>query len=468
MIPDTCILNYGLTSQSAFYCEISPNMPFFGLFWATSWVSYFLTSSQVLLKVPDYFVSAFPANVFSVVSSPLEIPTPLFSTQLYSEVWSSNSSVAAIPNLGFHRGTSSSQFRPQPTITTVDPTYPTNAVENVFCRPESEPKEDYIPVAPQPQYSSASWRETSPNTASKPTLPQQIWQVMQNLLPRRQHVGLTGQVLASSVKVVSTHSLEEVGNQQNSEGKHVKRGFWQYSQQLAKRVFATPTSTEEEWFQVWVKEQLIAQFPDQQQAELMAQRLKEFLSASSEPNLQTSPVEPTLFDNLPAVKVGARLLFKVDDALATALNRNPELLAIEWANNLRIVLGKVPLKLAEAQRRMYNLVETTTTFKGRASWYGPRFHGRATATGETYNQHELTAAHPSLPFDTYLKVRNLNNGNSVIVRINDRGPYVPNRMLDLSREAARCIEGEKVGIVRFEAVVMQQPSPQSERYLVRN
>jgi rare lipoprotein A len=83
---------------------------------------------------------------------------------------------------------------------------------------------------------------------------------------------------------------------------------------------------------------------------------------------------------------------------------------------------------------MYNLVETPRTFKGRASWYGPTFHGRLTATGETYNQHELTAAHPSLPFDTYLKVRNLKNGNSVIVRINDRGPYVPDRALDLSRE----------------------------------
>jgi rare lipoprotein A len=163
------------------------------------------------------------------------------------------------------------------------------------------------------------------------------------------------------------------------------------------------------------------------------------------------------------VKVGDRVLFKVDDTLARDLERNGELLAIEWTNNLRTALGKEPLKLVEAQKRLYNLVETPRTFKGEASWYGSHFHGRLTATGETYNQHELTAAHPSLPFDTYLKVRNLKSGNSVIVRINDRGPFLPdkNRNLDLSREAARWIGSEKAGIIPFEAVIMQPPSAQS-------
>jgi rare lipoprotein A len=116
---------------------------------------------------------------------------------------------------------------------------------------------------------------------------------------------------------------------------------------------------------------------------------------------------------------------------------------------------------------MHNLVETPRKFEGQASWYGDQFHGRLTATGETYNQHELTAAHPSLPFNTYLKVRNLDNGNAVIVRVNDRGPYVPNRVLDLSREAARCIDGEKAGVVPIEAVVMQPPSERKE-YWVKN
>jgi rare lipoprotein A len=260
--------------------------------------------------------------------------------------------------------------------------------------------------------------------------------------------------------VVSTHSSEQVEDKQTSKGQRVKRGFWQYSQRLANWTVGGATSTKKEQFQVWVKEYLIAHFPNQHQANIMAQRLKRFLSDRSDPYLNASPIEPTVLGGVPGVKVGDRLLFKIDDVLAKALGRNQELLAIEWANNLRIALGKQPLKLAEAQKRIYNLVETSTTFEGLASWYGPYFHGRMTATGETYNQHELTAAHPSLPFDTYLKVRNLENGNSVIVRINDRGPFVADRSLDLSLEAARCINSEKVGVVPFEAVIMQPPSPQ--------
>ena len=443
-------------------------MPFFGLVWVTSWVSYFLASSQGLLKVPDYLTSVFPAKVFSAVSSPIEIPTPLFPTQLYSGLWSSNSSVATVPNLAFQMGASTSEFRFQPAQAPVRPTYGIKGVEKAFCRPESEPEKDFLSVAPTPQYSSASWRETSSRDVSKATLPKQIWQVMQNLLPWRQRVEPVEPSLASSVMVVSTHSGDQAEEKQNGEVQRVKRGFWRYSQMLMRRVVATPTSTDEERFQVWVKGRLIAQFPNQQQANLMAQRLKQFFYEPSDPYLNASPIEPALFDGLPGVKVGLRLLFKVDDALAADLDRNPELLAIEWANNLRLALGKVPLKLAEAQRRMYNLIETQRTFEGRASWYGPYFHGRSTATGETYSQYELTAAHPSLPFDTYLKVRNLENGNAVIVRINDRGPYVANRTLDLSREAARCINSEKVGIVPIEAVIMQPLSAQSEGYLVRN
>jgi len=144
----------------------------------------------------------------------------------------------------------------------------------------------------------------------------------------------------------------------------------------------------------------------------------------------------------------------MEDILAKDLESNQELLAIEWANNLRIVLGQEPLKLIEAQKRMYNLVETPDKVKGVTSWYGGYFHGRTTASGEQYNQHDFTAAHPSLPFDTYLKVKSKKSGDSVIVRINDRGPYIPGRNLDLSLGAARCINSEEIGIVSFDAVIM--------------
>jgi rare lipoprotein A len=77
---------------------------------------------------------------------------------------------------------------------------------------------------------------------------------------------------------------------------------------------------------------------------------------------------------------------------------------------------------------------------GRASWYGKRFHGRTTASGEDFNMFELTAAHRQLPLGTYVKVTNLRNGKSVIVRINDRGPYVGGRIMDLSYSAARMLD----------------------------
>ncbi|AOX04627.1 hypothetical protein BJP34_31400 [Moorena producens PAL-8-15-08-1] len=81
--------------------------------------------------------------------------------------------------------------------------------------------------------------------------------------------------------------------------------------------------------------------------------------------------------------------------------------------------------------------------RGVASWYGSAFHGRRTASGERFNQYALTAAHRTLQFGTRVKVTNLRNGRSVIVRINDRGPNVRGRMIDLSRGAARII-----GLVR--------------------
>ena len=89
---------------------------------------------------------------------------------------------------------------------------------------------------------------------------------------------------------------------------------------------------------------------------------------------------------------------------------------------------------------------------GVASWYGPGFHGRRTASGEVYDQDALTAAHRSLPFGTRVRVTNLENGRAVEVRINDRGPFVGGRVIDVSRAAARVIGliGPGVGRVRVE------------------
>lgn len=77
--------------------------------------------------------------------------------------------------------------------------------------------------------------------------------------------------------------------------------------------------------------------------------------------------------------------------------------------------------------------------RGRASWYGPRFQGRRTANGERYDMHALTAAHKTLPFGTVVRVRSLRTGREVDVRINDRGPYRPDYVIDVSRSAAQAL-----------------------------
>jgi rare lipoprotein A len=79
---------------------------------------------------------------------------------------------------------------------------------------------------------------------------------------------------------------------------------------------------------------------------------------------------------------------------------------------------------------------------GVASYYAEEFHGRKTSNGETYDMNQLTAAHPTLPFGTIVKVTNMENGKSVVVRINDRGPFLKDRVIDLSRAAA-----EKIGMI---------------------
>ena len=84
---------------------------------------------------------------------------------------------------------------------------------------------------------------------------------------------------------------------------------------------------------------------------------------------------------------------------------------------------------------------------GRASWYGPGFHGRKTASGETFNSNDMTAAHRTLPFGTKVKVVNKKTGKSVVVRINDRGPYAHGRVIDLSKASAQAIGISGVGSV---------------------
>lgn len=100
----------------------------------------------------------------------------------------------------------------------------------------------------------------------------------------------------------------------------------------------------------------------------------------------------------------------------------------------------------------------TVVEEGLVSWYGAAFHARPTASGERFDAGELTMAHPSLPFGTRVKVTNLRNGRSVVVRVNDRGPFVGTRIADLSHAAADQLGMIRRGIVRARIEVLGEPS----------
>ena len=93
-------------------------------------------------------------------------------------------------------------------------------------------------------------------------------------------------------------------------------------------------------------------------------------------------------------------------------------------------------------------------FYGEASYYADKFEGRLTANGERFDQDELTCAHKTLPFNTVLKVTNLDNGKSVVVRVNDRGPFIDGRVVDLSKAAAKKIEMIRAGVVKVKCEII--------------
>ncbi len=143
--------------------------------------------------------------------------------------------------------------------------------------------------------------------------------------------------------------------------------------------------------------------------------------------------------------------------------------ALQATNRLRRLLGGAK-PLAEIHNMPENYHQSVATvvkptinpptkairaYQGMASWYGPKFHGRLTANGERYNQYALTAAHRSLPFGTRVRVTNLNNGRSIVVRINDRGPFIGGRIIDLSLNAAKRIGMYHSGLAQVKVEILE-------------
>ncbi|HEY9691512.1 MAG TPA: septal ring lytic transglycosylase RlpA family protein [Oculatellaceae cyanobacterium] len=174
-------------------------------------------------------------------------------------------------------------------------------------------------------------------------------------------------------------------------------------------------------------------------------------------------LEPTC--NCYTIKVNSQALVQINGSarLPNTTNNLAED-ALEIASQLRRVLTEsttvveipVPTPPPSHQAAVGSVIRST--LQGIASWYGPGFHGRRSANGERYNQNALTAAHRSLPFGTQVQVTNLKNNRSVIVRINDRGPFIRGRVIDLSAAAARTIGITQTGVapVRIDVLDPQQ------------
>ena len=116
----------------------------------------------------------------------------------------------------------------------------------------------------------------------------------------------------------------------------------------------------------------------------------------------------------------------------------------------------------EVLGQTYRVLDTSHGYKeqGVASWYGQKFHGRMTSNQERYDMYAMTAAHKTLPLPTYVRVRNLKNNRSIVVRVNDRGPFVHNRLIDLSYSAALKLDlvNAGTGLVEVEAISFDDPA----------
>jgi hypothetical protein len=160
---------------------------------------------------------------------------------------------------------------------------------------------------------------------------------------------------------------------------------------------------------------------------------------------------PDVINGCIVVSWQGKLIATVDADHARLNHTTEYLLAKVWANNMRRALGIAPVPQEHVMEK--GSEEVITAFCV-ASWYGERFHGNSTASGDVFDQLALTAAHRYLPFGTRIRVTNLHNGKSVMVTINDRGPYIAGRVIDLSSGAAKAIglKEQGIGYVKLEVM----------------
>jgi rare lipoprotein A len=204
------------------------------------------------------------------------------------------------------------------------------------------------------------------------------------------------------------------------------------------------------------------------QATAIAARLNQLYQKGLDANSIVVSWEPVKgkSDGHYAIKSNQTTLVAVSaDAVLPDTKQHSERDALQVANRLRRLMGNAA-PLATVQNRpkinpneqQISLGPVKLRVDGWASWYGPGFHGNLTANGDVYDQEAMTAAHKSLPFGTKVRVTNLDNGKVVVVRINDRGPYVGDRVIDLSAGAARILGLMQSGVAPVRLEILERRS----------
>lgn len=171
----------------------------------------------------------------------------------------------------------------------------------------------------------------------------------------------------------------------------------------------------------------------------------------------------------PAPKVALKKRYKLaHDEAPKSHEPPPDLHKIPDATPIQVCKSRMGNpKSYTVFKKSYCVLQTSKGFKerGKASWYGKKFHGYKTSNGETYDMYSMSAAHKTLPLPTFVRVKNLDNGKSIIVKVNDRGPFHDERIIDLSYAAAHKLGILAKGTAHVEVEAIDPELPQPRHYL---
>jgi rare lipoprotein A len=195
-----------------------------------------------------------------------------------------------------------------------------------------------------------------------------------------------------------------------------------------------------------------------QKAEDLAAKLQELID---DKKVDVNDLLPGRAGDLAAIRVQGTNVLSFEASSATEEAAQPLELSWKMVNEIRSAFGaptlpseflKISQQFGQAAAADYQ--KAISCFSGTASWYGPHFHGKLTSDGHRFDQEKMTAAHRSLPFGTKLLVMNKKTGASCVVEVNDRGPFVGNRVIDLSRGAARQLDMLSDGVASVACLVL--------------